>query len=213
MAMKRGLLSDRAYEKVQHAILSGDLKPGTPLGELELASRFGIGRTPIREAVRRLRDDGLVRIVNNKGAFVERMSFTDIEDAMFVRELLEVAALHRGIDSISEERLRELDFAFERFEQMGDEFPKDECLAADVALHELIVTSAGSPRLARFHKQLADQIHRIRYFQAYRMRASIPEHRAIIRELLDRDPQRAEQALRAHLANVRDNLFRKRHLL
>lgn len=210
---KRGLLSDRAYEKVKHAILSGDLKAGAPLGEHELARRFGIGRTPMREAIRRLREEGLVRIVSKKGAFVERMAFTDIEDAMLVRELLEVAAVHRGTESIPEERLKELDFAFERFEQMGDEFPKDECLAADVALHELIVTAAGSPRLARFHKQLADQIHRIRYFQAYRMRVSIPEHRAIIQALRDRDAQRAEQALRAHLANVRENLFRNRHLL
>ena len=213
MAARRGLLSEQAYERLKGAILSRALKPGTPLVELELAKRFEIGRTPIREAIRRLREEGLVRVVGNKGAFVERIGFTEIEDALFLRELLEVAALHRGIEAIPEGRLKALDSAFERFEQMGDDFPKAECLAADVALHELIVASAQSPRLTKFHKQLADQIHWIRYFQAERMRASIPEHRAILRALLRRDPSAAEQALRTHMQCIRENLYRNRHLL
>lgn len=213
MATQRGLLSDRAYAKLKHAILTGTLTPGTPLVELDLAKRFGIGRTPMREAIRRLREEGLVRLIRNKGAFVERMGLTDIEEALFLRELLEVAAVHRGIHAIPEERLKALDSAFERFAQMGDRFPADECLAADVALHELIVTSARSPRLVKFHKQLADQIHRIRYFQAERMRASIPEHRAIIRALRKRNGVEAERALRTHMEKIRENLYRNRHLL
>lgn len=213
MAARRGLLSERAYEKLKDAILIRALKPGTPLVELEMSKRFGIGRTPIREAIRRLREEGLVRVVGNKGAFVERIGFTDIEDALFLRELLEIAALHRGIQAIPEERLKALDSAFERFALMGDEFPKDECLAADVALHELLVTSAHSPRLKKFHKQLADQIYFVRYLQADRMRASIPEHRVIIQALLRRDVAAAEQALRAHMKKIRENLYRSRHLL
>lgn len=213
MPTRRGFLSERAYDKLKHAILSGVLTPGTPLVELDLARRLGIGRTPIREAIRRLREEGLVRLVRNKGAFVERMGFTEIEEALFLRELLEVAAVHRGIDAIPEERLKELDSAFERFAEMGDRFPADECLAADVALHELIVTSARSSRLVKFHKQLADQIHRIRYFQAERMRASIPEHRAIIRALRRRNAAEAQRALRTHMKKIRENLYRHRHLL
>lgn len=213
MASPRALLSDRAYDTLKHAILSGNLRPGDPLVELELSRRFGIGRTPIREAIRRLREEGLVRLIGNKGAFVERMGFTDIEEALLLRELLEVAAIQRGIDAIPEERLKELDAAFERFAQMGDRFPADECLAADVALHDLIVASARSPRLKKFHKQLADQIHRIRYLQADRMRASVPEHRAIIRALRKRTPAEAERALRTHMKKIRENLYRNRHLL
>ncbi len=213
MAGRRALLSERAYDKLKDAILSRTLKPGTPLVELELARRLGIGRTPIREAIRRLREEGLVRLVENKGAFVERMAFTDIEDALSLRELLEVAALHRGIDAIPEERLKELDSAFDRYSHVGEDFPKAEYLAADVALHDLIVASAHSPRLRKFHKQLADQIHFLRYFQASRMRASIPEHRTIIRALLRRNGTAAEQALRHHMKKIREHLYRNRHLL
>lgn len=213
MPARKALLSDRAYEKLKKAILSRELEPGRPLVELELVKRLGIGRTPIREAIRRLREEGLVRLVGNKGAFVEHMGLTDIEDALFLRELLEIAAVHRGIAATPEERLKGMDSAFERFAQMGDDFPKDECLAADVALHQLIVDSARSPRISKFHRQLADQIHFLRYFQASRMRSSIPEHRAIIRALRRRNVAEAERALRAHMKKIRENLYRNRHLL
>jgi DNA-binding GntR family transcriptional regulator len=167
----------------------------------------------VREALRRLREEGLVQVVRNKGAFVERMAFTDIEDAFFLRELLEVAAVHRGIHDIPTERLKRLDEAFERFRHAADPFPARECLAADVALHNLIVDAARSPRLKKFHKQLADQIHFVRFLQADRMRASIPEHRAIIEALLKRDAGRTERALRLHMSKIRDYLYEHRHLL
>jgi len=73
MRKEKSLLSDRAYARVKDGILSRTYTPGTPLVELDLSRRLGIGRTPIREALRQLREEGLVRVVQNRGAFVERM--------------------------------------------------------------------------------------------------------------------------------------------
>jgi GntR family transcriptional regulator, rspAB operon transcriptional repressor len=213
MRKEKSLLSDRAYARVKDGILSRTYTPGTPLVELDLSRRLGIGRTPIREALRQLREEGLVRVVQNRGAFVERMGYTDIEEALFLRELLEVAALHRGIGRLPHDRLAELRAAFTRFADAFDPFPAADCLAADVSLHELIVEAACSPRLKKFHKQLADQIHFLRHLQADRMPASIAEHLAIIEALQTGNAAEAERALRQHMAKIRENLYQNRHLL
>jgi DNA-binding GntR family transcriptional regulator len=213
MTSDKALLSDLAYARVKETILSRAYPPGHPLAELELSRRLRIGRTPVREALRRLRDEGLVRLVRNRGAFVEEMNLTDIEDALFLRELLEVAAIHRGVQRVPLERLAELDRRFADCAAAGEPFPAKTCLQADVALHELIVEAGASPRLKRFHKQLADQIHFLRSLQATRMRVSIAEHRAIIDALRARDAKGAERALRRHIAKIRENLYHSQHLL
>lgn len=213
MSLVKCSVSDHAYARLKEQILSRVYSPGMQLVELEVSRRLDIGRTPVREALRRLREEGLVRVVHNRGAFVERMAFSDVEDALFLREVLEVAALSRGLNNIPAKRLSDLDSSFARFARSRQPFPEAECLAADIALHELIVDAAGSPRLKKFHGQLADQIHFVRRLQVAHMRASIPHHRAIIRALRARNATAAERALRKHMAQVHENLHQYRHLL
>src|SRR4051812_2280005 len=84
---------DHAYDRLRAAIVTADLEPGRQLSETELAGRLGISRTPVREALVRLRDDRLVEVVPQLGTFVARIRDSAVADAQFIREALECAAV------------------------------------------------------------------------------------------------------------------------
>ena len=89
----RGSVADAVHEALQRAIVSGELAPGTALSEVELATRFGVSRTPVREAIGRLTEDGLVVVLPQVGTFVGRIRLQDVTDGQFVRETLEAEAV------------------------------------------------------------------------------------------------------------------------
>src|SRR5471030_2616454 len=89
----RGNTRGQAYQALRDAVVCGELEPGRQLSENELAELLGVSRTPVREALIRLRDDRLVEIVPQLGTFVTRISVAAVEDAQFIREALECAAV------------------------------------------------------------------------------------------------------------------------
>src|SRR5438309_7674848 len=94
--------SDQVYLALREAIVSAELEPGRRLSENELAELLGVSRTPVREALFRLRDERLVAIVPQLGTFVTLISPAAIEDAAFVREALECAAIRRAVERVSD---------------------------------------------------------------------------------------------------------------
>src|SRR5690349_12947762 len=90
---RRGNTRGEVYGRLRDAIVAAELEPGRQLSENELAEFFGVSRTPIREALVRLRDDRLVEIVPQLGTFVTRISEAAVSDAQFIRQALECAAV------------------------------------------------------------------------------------------------------------------------
>ena len=101
-------LRDVVFNTLREAILKGELKPGERLMELQLAAKLGVSRTPIREAIRMLEQEGLAVTIPRKGAEVARMTEKDMEDVLQIRDALDELAASIACEQISEEELAEL---------------------------------------------------------------------------------------------------------
>ena len=102
-------LRDVVFHTLREAILKGELKPGERLMELQLASKLGVSRTPIREAIRMLEQEGLAVTIPRRGAEVARMTEKDMKDVLQIREVLDELAVRLACDNITKEEIKELE--------------------------------------------------------------------------------------------------------
>ncbi len=198
------------FQTLRADIISQKLKPGQPIREDELAQSFGISRTPIREMLRRLEHEDLVKVIPNRGVFVSELTQADIEEVLEIRTALETAAARSAALKLTEQDLmelkdisRQLDVAIE----LQDSIVSFE---ADSRLHNLILVAAGNRRAHRIINNLMGQIHRIRFISGHmpgRMDTTVAEHKQIVVALLSMDPDKAEEAMRIHLMSTRELLL------
>ena len=116
-------LRDVVFHTLREAILKGELKPGERLMELQLASKLGVSRTPIREAIRMLEQEGLAVTIPRRGAEVARMTEKDMKDVLQIREVLDELAVRLACDNITKEEIKELEkqmLQFENSTKQGD---------------------------------------------------------------------------------------------
>ncbi|MEV4014211.1 GntR family transcriptional regulator [Nonomuraea angiospora] len=168
--------SDRVYDELVSAIRDLRLAPGASLSETDLAERLHVSRTPVREALARLVDAGLVRVVPQVGTRVGLISLRDVEEARFVRESLEVAAFEVVCADPAPDVsvLREL---LDRQEHSYRTEDYDAFFAADEALHCEIFSLSGYPRAWQAVQRMKLQLDRLR-------RLAQPDL-ASVRELID----------------------------
>ncbi|WP_026819435.1 GntR family transcriptional regulator [Arthrobacter castelli] len=143
--------------KLRHAIGYGELTPGTRLGEADLAQQLGVSRGPLREAMQRLTQEGLLTSIRNRGLFVASLGEDDVRDIYFARTAVEMAALGRvmaGDNAAAAERLLEPVAEMDRASANHDAAGVGE---ADISFHEALVELASSPRLSRMHTTLLTQ--------------------------------------------------------
>jgi DNA-binding GntR family transcriptional regulator len=196
---------DQVYAALRAAIVSAELEPGRRLSENELADLLGVSRTPVREALARLRDERLVAIVPQLGTFVTLISFAAIEDAAFVREALECAAIRRATERITDARLADLQAnlaAQERAEEQGDADAFD---ALDEALHRLLAELSGHEiawSLARRANGHLDRVRGLSLPERGYLGEMVAEHRELVAAIAAADADRAEAAMRHHLRMV-----------
>lgn len=196
------------YERLRLLILDGQIGLGEPLVERTLAARLGVSRTPVREAILRLGREGLVRIFEGRGAFVQSYSVEDVIEIYHLREALEALAARLACSHLS---AAELDL----YEQRLLRFREDPTLRATEPLlwrkvgrgfHEMFVRASRSPRLVEMLDGLHDQIELVRGIgrtvsRDAGHRSTVEEHLEILAGLRARDPDRAEKAVRLHLRN------------
>jgi GntR family transcriptional regulator, rspAB operon transcriptional repressor len=195
----------QAYHLLRDAIVSGELEPGRQLSENELATRLGVSRTPVREALVRLRDDRLVEIVPQLGTFVTQISEAAVADAYFVREALECAAVreaavHAQKDDVAALRAmiaRQDDVRaagdYARWFVLNDEFHR---ALSDLSDHPIAWTL-----ICRVSGHL-DRIRRLSLPQPRYLDQMLGEHRLILKTIARGDPDAAEDAMRHHLRMV-----------
>lgn len=204
-------LSDQAFKAIVEAISRGVIAPGTRIKEAQIARALGISRGPLREALRRLESRMLVERRPNLGAFVTSLSLEDLDDLFRMREALEGAACGLAATRISDEGLQALTAVLDRHDAalaQDGQYPRG---ASDDDFHFLIIRASGSKRL--FHTLCSELYLQV---QLYRHRSSsksgrsemaMKEHRDIVAALAARDPRKAEEAMRVHIANARRNLL------
>ncbi len=197
-------LRDVVFNTLRDAILKGDIEPGERLMELHLAKKLGVSRTPIREAIRMLEQEGLAITVPRRGAQVAKMSEKDLMDVLAIRDALDELAVVTACENITEENIEELEKAMEGFENAigGDDVR--EIVEADEAFHRVIYDAADNPRLMTIIHNLKEQMYRYRYEyikDVAEYDTLTREHRAIVEGLKRRDGSYVKEIMHTHLKN------------
>ncbi len=195
-------LRDSVFLQLRKAILTGKIKPGERLTEVKLGRILGTSRTPIREAIRMLEEDGLAIIVPGSGARVARMTVKDLQEVMEIRSALE--QLSAGLaaqrsNAEEKEKIREACNDFAKSTQAGDILVIAE---ADVRFHDLILAAAKNQKLGGILNSLADSIYRYRYEYIQddgHYEHLIEEHNEICGAIGRGDREAAEKAARNHI--------------
>src|SRR5262245_8636824 len=203
-----GYRVEEAYRYLKTQIMSAHLPPGASLNELEIAAALGTSRTPVREAIRKLEQEGLAMRYPNRGAIVTKLSMTDVLEIWQLREILEPAACRLAADRIDRAALEGLERALRelRSHAVGPE-AYEAFLQADTGLHGLIVEATGNATLRRVLEMLNERIVQVRVVTSpARFRHAVDEHLAIVAALKKRDADEAMDAMRLHLANARQSL-------
>ncbi len=193
-------LAESAYRAVRTAILSRQLAVGEPLREEALAQQLGMSRTPIREALGRLRVEGLVREARPRGYVVSGVMAQDVFDVYAIREELEGLCHRLAATRITPHQIFMLTTITDRMEQSLDDPPRFSSLNRD--FHRVVVDAAGNPVLTKVMDDLMAIVDRYpvsAYCVEGRTGEALDEHRAILEALARKDPQAAEQAVQHHL--------------
>lgn len=200
---------ERAYAILRDAIVTAELEPGRRLSENELAEQLGVSRTPVREALARLREDRLVAIVPQLGTFVTLISPQAVADAAFVREALECSAVRLASVRIDEHGLAELQAGLAAQERAIEEAETEAFDVLDETFHHTICEYSGHEiawSLSRRANGHLDRIRRLSLPEAGYMAEMLSQHRAVVAAIADGDPDRAERELRRHLRAVLSSL-------
>ena len=206
-------LEEQVYVELEEEILSGALARGTALGEIALSSRLGVSRTPIRSAIHRLAEEGLVETVANKGAIVVGITKEDLVDIYRIRVRLEGLASAIAAEKISDEEIRTLRESLELSEfymNRIDSGDTDRLTELDSAFHETIYKATDNrllcKTLSELHRKV--KIYRKRSLSVPgRLKCSILEHREILEAIEARNATEADRLTSLHIERALENLI------
>ncbi len=193
------------HQLLRERIISLQLAPGQALSENDLARELGVSRTPVRESLILLADEGLVDVFPQAGTFVSRIREKDIAAAQFVREALERASVRDGGELVTGEDLRALRELLDAQSAADGREDQEEFFALDEAFHARLMHATGHqaawPIVSQAKAQL-DRARRLSLSLTQRLPALIGQHRDVLERLASGDVAAADLALRDHLRLV-----------
>ena len=204
-------LGDSVYGALRQAILDRKFDPGEPLTEGDLCQRFGVSRTPVREALAKLERDHLVRVVPKKGAFVRSLSHDEIRDLYQVREELEALAVRLAGAHVPPGELEAFEARFRELDGRDGAVGHAEVRALGDEFHRYLLKRADNTKLLQVLEQMREEVQPVWTMSIVapgRAQALVREHLAIIDALKRADVRRAERLMRLHIRRVRDAIFR-----
>ena len=193
------------FEALRAEIVASHLQPGTPLADRTLVERFGVSRTPVREALIRLAEIGLVDVRPQFGTFVSRVPVSAIPEAVLIRKALEGITVEKAAEAALPERLEPLRHAIRRQKAAAAADDKDTFHEADEAFHAAIAELADHPGIWVLLTQVKVQMDRARRLTLPvlgRMDQVIAEHEIILDRIAANDPTGAKDAMMTHLSAV-----------
>lgn len=204
-------LTDRALIQLREGILNLQYPPGEPLVESKIAADLAISRTPVREALRKLEQEGLVRVVPSRGVFVSEIGLRDVAEIFQMREALEVYAAGLAAKRApTDEAFRRLQEEFANAYEILDAGRIEDYFWLSARLDEQIARACGNGRIDQALRSLLAQARRLRRvatFSSSRLRETVGEHQEILRAIIAHDNAAAEQAVRVHTARSQENLI------
>ena len=197
--------SERVYLAIKQAIFSGDLPPHQRLVELSLARRFGVSRTPVREALKRLCAEGLATVDPTRGTIVRGAEPQEVEEIYAIREVLDGLAARMAARTISETALTRLAALVDVMSSAIEETNKETLVQANIRFHGIIYQAAGNQRLSNLNQSLTEFVRRFSsaaFESTERDVEVVAEHGRLLDALRDRDESEAERVAREHMVNA-----------
>ncbi|MGQ9369172.1 GntR family transcriptional regulator [Azospirillum sp. ST 5-10] len=201
----RGPRLQEVYESLRAAVLTGEMRPGEAISETRVAARFGVSRTPVREAFRRLADEGYLRIVPQVGTFVAPIQLSAVSDSQFVRETLECRTVRLAAERAGPSDRSALTGLLDRQRETLAPERHDVFFALDDALHAELTRIAGRPAVWDLLVGVKAQLDRVRFLALHSegwAAMVLDQHRDIVDRVTDHDADGAEEAMREHLRTV-----------
>jgi len=196
---KHQTLREKILETIRDAILKGSLKPGEKVAEPELAERFGISRTPIREAFRQLESEGYLTVIPRKGAVVAALSEKDVDEFYAIKSILEGYAAELAATRLSQKEIEKLQAINEKLRNLAAEGDVKNFYRAHNEFHDLFIKAADNQKLAELIQQLGMKFLRLRMASLSapgRMNISVAEHERLIEAFKMQDGHLAESLVK-----------------
>jgi DNA-binding GntR family transcriptional regulator len=202
-------LHQEVAAQIRQRIFSGDFAPGAFVDEVAVCEQLQISRTPLREALKVLASEGLVRQEPRRGSFINEVTEQDLDEIFPVIALLEGRCAHEAAMKASDADLAALMILHERLQKSAKASRINDYYEANFAIHEAIILLANNKWLAQVIGDLRKILKLARLQQLHapgRLQQSLSEHMAVFAALQARDPQGAEAAMRTHLTRQREAL-------
>lgn len=202
--------ADIVFDRIEEAILSGEYPKGSIITELKLSSTLGVSRTPIREALSRLRGEGLIEDTG-KGALVLGIDENDLFDIYEVRSRIEGLAAAKCAENITDEELKKLRDTLELQEFYTSKNEPERIRNSDSEFHKLIYSYCGSRTLEALLSELHRKVQRYRRVSVEnqsRAALAVAEHRGIYEAIKDRNPTLAEELIKEHIKNAGKSIMK-----
>lgn len=200
-----GSLAQKAYASLKDAIMTLNFRPGEVLRKPQICQELGISRAPLSEALARLAAEELVDLVPQSGSYVARLSMPKIQEAAFLREALELAAIEMVAQTITEEQLILLRRNVRIQSVLSEDQDAAGFYAMDAQMHDLILSFTGFPRLSVLAQTAWVHVNRARQLVLPvqgRIQKTLVEHQEILAALESRDPVMARAKTQFHLRQL-----------
>jgi DNA-binding GntR family transcriptional regulator len=207
--IEKKTLHEEIANNLRELIMAGELQKGDKIKEDELCSSMGISKTPLREALRVLSVEGLIRLVPNRGSFVSTPTFEEIREMFGVMSLLEGVCAREAAEKMGEKDLAILEKLHKKLEENYRRKAQREYIRINNQFHSFVQELAGNRTLNQIVNGLRKKILLYRYQSLNlpeRFAQSIQEHRDLLEAFRKKDPKKAETLMRRHLKKQCDAL-------
>lgn len=194
-------LREKILENIREAIISGSMSAGSRVSEPELAERYGISRTPIREAFRQLESEGYLTVIPRKGAVVSSFAQKDVEEFYAIKSILEGYAARRACKNLTDREIDRLESINVRLGEMAEQGDVRHFFKVHNDFHDLFIKAADNEKLRDLINGLVTRFQRLRLMSLSlpgRMALSVQEHTKIIEAFRKRDCETAESLVRSN---------------
>jgi DNA-binding GntR family transcriptional regulator len=201
--------SARIYSDLRAELVSLQRRPGEVISEAEIALSYGVSRTPVREAILKLSDEGLLEIFPQSGIFVSRIPLAALPEAILVRKALEATTAQMAAEHATASQILVLQSILQRQREASTASDGDAFHRADETFHAAIAEIAGHPGIWTLIQQVkvhVDRYRRLTLPQAGRIPRVIVEHEAILGAIERHDIASARCAMEFHLERLLDNI-------
>ncbi len=205
--LKRTRLTDEAAQVLREAILTGEIASGTRLRQVQLATQLGISRTPLREALMKLEQEGLIELLPGGGLRVAVLNLDEAVELYDIREVLDGLAARLAAQRIDERGIRDLERHLMRMRECLTRQDAHTWFVAHVAFHDWIFRASGNGRLQALSSVVRlsiQRFHPVLLTTPNRPVEAYQEHRDIFEAIQVHDPEAAERLARAHIARAKE---------